>query len=67
MSTTSKTPVLEKNYSKFRKALLGIKTDELEVLADIYGMMCPLSYKVEIKAISDELELRSTSLGKELY
>lgn len=66
MSTTSKTQGLEKSYSKFRKVLLDIETDELEFLLDIYRMMCPLTYKMEIKAISEELELRNTSLGKEL-
>lgn len=66
MFTTSKTQDWEKSYSKFRKAIIDIETAELEFLLDVYGMMNPLIYKIEIRAISDELEFRNSSLGKEL-
>ena len=45
---------------------MRMELDEIESLLDIYIMMSPLLYKLEIKAISDELELRKSSLGKEL-
>ena len=66
MSITSKIPDWESSYSKFRKTLMRMELDEIESLLDIYIMMSPLLYKLEIKAISDELELRKSSLGKEL-
>jgi hypothetical protein len=66
MSITSKIPDWESSYSNFRKTLMRMELDEIESLLDIYIMMSPLLYKLEIKAISDELELRKSSLGKEL-
>ncbi len=66
MSTTSKTPDWVNNYSEMRKIIIRFKTDELETLQDAYTVMGPDMFKVQIKAIKDELELRKTSLGKEL-
>jgi hypothetical protein len=66
MSTTLKTPGWESSYFKVRKVAANFKTDELESLQDAYAMMDPGHYELQIKAIKDELELRKTSLGKEL-
>ena len=66
MSSTSKTPGWESNYSNFRKKLVRIKTEELETSRDVYIMMDPTYFELQIRAIKDELELRKTSLGKEL-
>jgi hypothetical protein len=66
MSATSKIQGWEKSYSKFRAALLDVETADLEILVDLYRMMCPRR-EMEIKAVLDELELRNTSLGRELY
>ena len=66
MSTTSKTPDWESSYSEMRKVLHGFKTEELEALSDAYAVMGATLFKMQIKAIKDELELRKTSLGKEL-
>lgn len=66
MSTTSKTPDWESSYSKIRKQLHTFDICELEALQDAYTMMDFDFYELQIKAIKDELELRKTSLGKEL-
>jgi hypothetical protein len=66
MSTTSKTQDWGNNYSEMRKVLRGFKTEELEALSDAYAVMGATMFKMQIKAIKDELELRKTSLGKEL-
>ena len=70
MSFTSKIPDWESNYSNFRKRIITFKMDELEVLLEVlqdaYIMMDPSYFELQIKAIKDELELRKTSLGKEL-
>lgn len=66
MSTTSKTQDWGNNYSEMRKGLMRFKTYELETLQDAYTIMDPDMFKLQIKAIKDELELRKTSLGKEL-
>ena len=66
MSTTSKTQDWENNYSEMRKMLHGFKTEELELLSDAYAVMGAILFKMQIKAIKDELELRKTSLGREL-
>lgn len=66
MSSTSKTPDWANSYSEMRKVLMRFKTDELETLQDAYTIMDPDMFKLQIKAIKDELELRKTSLGKEL-
>ena len=66
MSFTSKIPDWENNYSKIRIMLKAFKTDELELLFDSYATMGYPIFELQIKAIKDELELRKTSLGKEL-
>lgn len=66
MSTTSKTPGWESSYSELRKVVARFKTEELEVLQDTYTIMDPSQFELQIKAIEDELQLRKTSLGKEL-
>lgn len=66
MFSTSKTQDWGNNYSEMRKMLHGFKTDELETLQDAYTIMDPDMFKMQIKAIKDELELRKTSLGREL-
>jgi hypothetical protein len=50
----------------FLKAIQGFKTSELEVLLDWYGLCGDELFKDQIKVIRGELELRKTSLGKEL-
>lgn len=66
MYTSSKTQILDESYSKYRIVLNSLKTDELELLIDAYTMMNISLFKMQIKAIKDELEFRNTSLGKEL-
>lgn len=66
MFTISKTPDLASNYSSVRKTAASFKTDELEALLDACAIMDPIYFELHIKAIKDELELRKTSLGKEL-
>ncbi len=66
MSSISKTPDWESSYSKLRKTLMIFEIEELEFLHDTYIMMNPSFFEMQIKAIKDELELRKTSLGKEL-
>jgi hypothetical protein len=66
MSTTLKIQDWEKSYSEMRKMFCDFKTDELETLSDAYVVMAASMFKLQIKAIKDELELRKTSLGKEL-
>jgi hypothetical protein len=66
MSTTLKIQDWEKSYSEMRKMFCDFKTDELETLSDTYAVMGASMFKLQIKAIKDELELRKTSLGKEL-
>jgi hypothetical protein len=66
MSSTSKTQDWGNNYSEMRRVLQGFKTEELETLSDAYAVMGATLFKMQIKAIKDELELRKTSLGKEL-
>ena len=66
MSTISKTQDWESSYSKIRKLLHAFKMDELEFLQDAYTMMNPVLHELQIKAIKDELQLRKTSLGREL-
>lgn len=66
MFSTSKTPDLASNYSNVRKIAASFKTDELEALLDVCTIMDPIYFELQIKAIKDELELRKTSLGKEL-
>jgi len=56
----------EKSYSEMRKMFCAFKTDELEFLSDTYVVMGTTLFELQIKAIKDELELRKTSLGKEL-
>ncbi len=65
MSSTSKTQVLEKSYSNFRRQLRIFSTSDLEVLLDAYREFGPLD-SMQIKAIMDELTFRSTPLGQEL-
>lgn len=66
MSSTLKTPDWASNYSKVRKVTASFKTEELEVLQDTCAILEPSDFELQIKAIKDELELRKTSLGREL-
>ena len=66
MFSISKTPDWESSYSKLRKRLHCFDICELEALQDVYAMMDPIYFELQIKAIKDELQLRKTSLGKEL-
>lgn len=50
----------------FIKTIQTFKTDELEVLLDWYVLCGMDMFKDQIIAIKCELELRKTSLGKEL-
>jgi len=67
MYTSSKTQVLDENYSKFRNTLHNIETSDLEILLDAYIIIDLSIFEAQIKAIKDELEFRNTSLGKELF
>lgn len=69
MSTILKTPDLEENcfdFESFRKSLNGFKTADIEVLLDWYNMYSGNTFKHQIRALQDELELRNTLLWKEL-
>ena len=66
MSTTSKTPGLEKNYSEYRKAISELETPDLKLLLEWCSLYEGSIFKKEIKAIKEELDFRNTSLGREL-
>ncbi len=65
MSNILKALDSEKNYSKFRRSLEPLDFQDLDLLLSAYGMF-PFEYKMEIGAITEELELRNSPLGKEL-
>jgi len=65
MSNILKALDLEKSYSKFRRSLEPLDLQDLDLLLAAYGMF-PFDYKMEIGAITEELELRNSPLGKEL-
>lgn len=50
----------------FIRAIQAFKTSDLEVLLDWYALCGQELFKDQIDAIKGELELRKTSLGKEL-
>lgn len=67
MYTSSKIQALDESYSKFRKSLGDMETEDLEILLDAYTILMGISlFEAQIKAIKDELEFRNTSLGREL-
>ena len=51
---------------EFIKAVQALKTDDLELLLDWYGMYDKTLFKDQIEIIKSVLEFRKTSLGKEL-
>lgn len=56
---------LGENYSDFRNEIKALERFELEFLLSAYKMFAD-DYKLQIKAVADELELRNTPLGMEL-
>jgi hypothetical protein len=70
MSHILKIPDLVKNssdYSEFRRALSAFKIDDLELLLDWYRLYEDDLFEQQIKAITDELLFRRSSLGRELF
>lgn len=67
MSITSKIQDLDESYSRLRLQLSKESTEDLQIILDAYGLIGEHFFKISIKAIKDELEFRSTSLGKELF
>jgi hypothetical protein len=67
MSTTLKTQDLDENYSRLRSQLSTESTEDLQIILDAYNLIGGRFFETSIKAIKDELEFRSTSLGKELF
>lgn len=66
MYTSSKTQALDESYSNFRKSLVDMETENLEILLDAYTTISIPLFGLQIEAIKDELEFRNTSLGREL-
>lgn len=70
MSSILKTQDLVRNSSndeEFRKALSAFKIDDLEVLLDWYMLYEDDLFKSQIEALKEEIYLRNTKLGKELF
>ena len=67
MSTTLKTQDSDENYSRLRSQLSTESTEDLQIILDAYNLIGGRFFETSIKAIKDELEFRSTSLGKELF
>lgn len=70
MSNTTKVPGLAKscfNESKYVDALRTLETVDLELLLDWYTLYSDKSFEEHKRIIRDELEFRSTPLGKELF
>lgn len=67
MSTTLKTQDLDESYFRFRSQVSKESTEDLQLILDAYILIGVRFFDISIRAIKDELEFRSTSLGKELF
>jgi len=65
MSSYLKTADWEKSYSKYRMALIYMSTGDLEILLEWY-QLADSGFNLQIQALKDELEFRSSKLGQEL-
>jgi hypothetical protein len=67
MLIISKTQDLDESYSRLRLQLSNESTDNLQILLDAYSLIGESFFETTVKAIKDEIDFRSTSLGKELF